>query len=98
MAVHVEIDRSEVLGPARIQGPCDRDGFEEQLGHDHRAAEIEHDAAVVDRYERVGQPAKVAVARVAYGGSVRSGMLMDDLGAERRMNCCGHAECVCGEQ
>src|SRR5256712_12171203 len=68
---------------AATQVARDGEGLEEHLGHHHRAADIEDDAAVMERGERRGEALEVAVARGAERGAVRRGALMDDVGAER---------------
>src|SRR6185369_16631441 len=47
VALHVEIDRDEVARTSIVQIAGDRERLEKHLRHDHRAAEVEHDAAVV---------------------------------------------------
>ena len=93
VTLHVEVAAREAVRTA-IAAEVARDGerLEEDLGHDHRAAEVEHDAAVVEADDRVREPAEVAMAGVADRGTVGGRMLVDDLGAERGVHGDGHAE------
>src|SRR4051794_37936901 len=94
MALHVEIDRHEILRAALIQIARDRQRLQENLRHYHRTAEVEHDAAVVEIGERRREASEIAMARVADRRATGRRVLMDDLGAERRMDACCDAETV----
>src|SRR2546426_8168614 len=83
VALHVAVAGREPGRLAATQVARDGEGLEEHLGHHHRAADIEDDAAVMERGERRGEALEVAVARGAERGAVRRGVLMDDIGAER---------------
>jgi hypothetical protein len=48
VALHVEIAGREVGGFAVVQIARDRQRLQKYLGHDHGAAEIENDAAVLE--------------------------------------------------
>src|SRR4029079_7400450 len=82
VALLVEIDRDEIPRFSGVEIPRDRERLEKDLGHDHRAAEVEHDTTVVDLRERRGEATEVAVARVTDRGAIGLGMLVNDLGAE----------------
>ena len=68
-------------GRPSLQVARDGERLEEDFGHDDRAADVEHDAAVLQRRQRRRQPAEVAQARVANGGAVGGRVLVDDLRA-----------------
>jgi hypothetical protein len=98
MADHVQIARREINRLGRIQIPRDRQRLQENLRHDDRAAEVEDDSAIVELGQRRSKTSEIPVARVADCGSVRRGMLMDDLGAECRVNGAGNTESLSREQ
>ena len=81
--LHVTVASHESRRLAAAQVARDGEGLEEDLGHHHRAAEIQHDPAVVERGERCGEPLEIAVARGAERRAIGRGMLVDDVGAER---------------
>jgi len=94
--LHVEIARRESGRLTAVEIARNRQGFEKNLGHYHRASQIQHDAAVVQRRERRGQSAKIAVTGVPDRGATRRRVLMNDLGAERGVNGAGNSESVRG--
>src|SRR5438445_10710775 len=81
VTLHVAVAGCKSGRLAAAQIARDGEGLEEHLGHHHRAADIEDDAAVVERGERPGESLKVAVARGAERGAIRRGMLVDEVGA-----------------
>src|SRR5690242_3329378 len=60
LALHVEIDRHEVARLSAAEVARDRQRLEKDFRHDDRAAEVQHDAAVVEIGERRGETTKVA--------------------------------------
>src|SRR5689334_6534130 len=82
MTLHVEVDRHKILRAPFVQIARDRQRFEEHLRHDDGAADVQDDAAIVDRRKRGGESPEIAVTRVANGGAVRRWMLVNDLGAD----------------
>ena len=81
--LHIEIARHEVLRLPMVEVARDGERLQEHFGHDHRAPEIEHDAAIVQAVEARRQASKIPVARVADRCAVRAGMLMNDFGTDR---------------
>ena len=80
--LHVEIGGEEMGGAAAPEIPRDGERLEEDFRQHHRAAEVEHRAALIERRQRARQTAEVAVAGGADGGAVGGGVLVDDLGAD----------------
>src|SRR3954470_16417910 len=92
MPLHVEITRHEILRASLVQIARDGERLEENLGHDHGAAEVEHHTAILEVAQPMREAAEVSMARVPDGGTARGWMLMDDLGADRRVHRDWHAE------
>ncbi len=86
VALHVEVAGRERGGLSRVQVSRDGERLEKNLRHDHRASQIEHDAAIVQRGQRRGETPEIAVARLPDRGAVRGRMLVDDLGTEGGVN------------
>src|SRR6478736_7726102 len=97
VALHVKVGRDEVTRAAVVQIARDGEGLEKNLGHDHGAAQVQHDAAVVNVGERRREAAKIAVTRVADRGAVRRRVLVNDLGAQRRVDGRGNSQLHGGE-
>src|SRR5437762_10625772 len=76
--LHIEVDRDEVLRPAIVEITRDRKRLEKDFGHDHGAAEVEDDTAVIQVGARCGEAAEIAMARVADRRAVCCWMLMND--------------------
>src|SRR4051812_9880278 len=76
MALHVEINRRKTLRAAVAEIARDRQRLEEHLRHDDGAAKVQHCATIVNREQRMGEPAKIAMARVADGSAITRRMLM----------------------
>src|SRR5439155_25464225 len=98
MALHVQIDGDEILRTSVVEVPRDRERLEKHLWHDHRAAEIEHYAAAVERQERGREATKVSVAGISDSSAARRGVLMDYLGADGRVHGCRAADRLRREQ
>src|ERR1700686_1331698 len=96
MALHVEITRGESRRLSIVEVPRDRQRFQKYLRHYHRAAGVEDHSALVQRGKRRGEPAEVAVARVADRRTVGRWMLMNDLGANGCVNGAGDPQSVSG--
>src|SRR3989475_3301739 len=98
VTLHVAVAGCESGRLAAAQVARDGEGIEERLGHRDRAADMEDDAAVVERGERPGESLEVAVARGAERGAIRRGMLVDDVGAECGVHGDGNSPLGGGEQ
>src|SRR5437899_2633654 len=81
VTLHVEIAGRKVGGFAVVQIACYGQRLQKYLGHYHGAAEVENDAPIVERWQRCGQTAEIAVTRVSYRCSVGRRMLVNYFGA-----------------
>src|SRR5881392_428820 len=82
VALHVAVARGEVLRLPAIQIARDGQGLEEHLRHDDGAAQVENDAAVIERGEGPGESLEVAVARGAEYRAVGRRVLVNDFGTD----------------
>src|SRR5882672_5484159 len=98
MPLHVAVARGEVLGASTVQIAGDGQRLEEHLRHDHGAAEVQHDTAVIEVRQRARQAFEITMARRADRPPVGGGMLMNDLRADRRVDGDRHAELRAGNQ
>src|SRR2546423_7039639 len=94
VALHIQIASREAGRFAIIQIARDRERFQENLGHYHRAAQVEHDTSIVERRQRCSEPTEIAMARIADCGAIRSRVLMDDFGAKRGVHGAGNSESI----
>src|SRR6185503_21274320 len=94
----VAVASCEVLRTSAVQIARDRQRLEKNLGHDDGAAEIEHDAAVVEIGQRARKPLEVAMTRCPERGAVGARMLVDDFGTDRRVYGDRHVELRAREQ
>ena len=92
VALHVEIAGREARRLSLVQIARDRECLEKYLGHDDSAAEVEDHSSVVERGQRCGEAAEIAVARVSDCGAIRCGMLVDDFGPEGRVDSAGNSQ------
>ena len=92
VSLHVAIARGETRRLSIVQVTGDGERLEEHLGHDHRASQIQHDAAAFQGRQRFREPLEVAVAGGAQRRSIGRGMLMDDVGAHGRVYRDRHAQ------
>src|SRR5256885_6311357 len=98
VALHVEVAGSEVGGFSAVEVARDRERLEENLRHDDRAAEVEHDTPVVKARQGRGQSAKVAVAGVTNRSATGRWVLMNDFSPERGVHGAGNSEIGSGKQ
>ena len=94
----VQIARCERGRLAVVQIARDGQRLEEDFGHDHRAAEVEDDAPLVESGERCREPAESAVARVPNRRAAGGGVLVYDLGAQRSVNGARDSQSIGGQQ
>ena len=71
------------MGAPCVQVAGDGQRLEEHLRQHHRAPQVQHRAALVERRQRPGQAAEVAVAGGAERRAVGGWVLVDDLRADR---------------
>src|SRR3954462_8921632 len=98
MPLHVAVACGEVRGTAAVEVARDRQRFEEYLGHDDGAAEIQHDAPVMQIGQRAGEAFEIAVTGGAECGAVGAGMLVNDFSPDSRMHGHRHTQLRTGEQ
>jgi hypothetical protein len=96
--LHIEIARREAGRFSRVEISRDRQSFEKHFRHYHRAAEVEDDTAIMQRGQRRGETAEIAVARVTDRRAARGRMLVDYLSADRRVNRAGNSQPLSGEK
>src|SRR5213076_480474 len=82
VALHVAVARGEVLRLPTTQIACDGQGLEEHFGHDDGAAQVQDEAAVIERGKGPGESLEVAVARSAEYRAVGRRVLVNDFGAD----------------
>ncbi len=98
VALHVAIARGEILGLSTVQIARDGQRLEKHFRHDHRAAEIQDHATVVEIGHRTREALEIAMTRGAQGRAIGRGMLVNDLGADRRVDGHGNPQLGTGEQ
>src|SRR6266513_4821967 len=97
VALHVEVAGCESGRLAVVEVSRDRQRLEKNLRHYHGAAEVENDTPVLQRRKRCGETAEIPVAGVADRGAIGGWMLMNYLGAQRRVHGAGDAEAMRGQ-
>src|SRR3989454_8967402 len=81
VTVEVHVDGGEVAhAMAEVAGQVER--LHEDLGEDHRRAEVQVDAAGEPRHH-AGEQVEVAQTAETDGGAVGAGMHVDDVGPDR---------------